>query len=61
MKTHISLPEGVEGYFRSLYPSSDIALGHDPAGQKVGSGGAVKYLLRDADLSEKHIVINAGG
>ena len=61
MKTHISLPEGVEGYFRALYPSSDVVLGHDPSGQKVGSGGAVKYLLRGADLSEKHIVINAGG
>lgn len=61
MKLYVSVPEGVEGYFRSLYPDEDIILGHDPEGKRVGSGGAVKYLLRDREPGEKSIVINAGG
>ena len=61
MKTYVSLPEGVEAYFKSIYPSSDIVLGHDPRDRRVGSGGALKYLLRDHDLGERCLVINAGG
>ena len=63
MRTFVSLPEGAEGYFRQLYPSPDITIGHDPDGRNVGSGGAVKYLLRDYDFSRGGacIVINAGG
>lgn len=57
----MSLPEQTEYYFRTLYPEGRYVTGHDPVGQKVGSGGALRYLLRDHPSGERCLVINAGG
>lgn len=61
MKIYVSLPKETEPYFRTLYPSERYITGHDPEGQKVGSGGALRYLLEDHPAGERCIVINAGG
>lgn len=61
MKAYISVPRGVERYFKSLYPEDDIIVRHDPDGYPVGSGGAVKYLTKEHTSRDKCIVINAGG
>ncbi len=61
MNVYVSLPEGTESYFRALYPDKRYVIGHDPCGQKVGSGGALRYLLDEHPSGERCLVINAGG